>query len=183
MAMYENLGFCPNNSFGPYLLQNKADCAEKYPKEFCELLDDQHATIMKMLGDRIGYMVYKPGGYAWGRKHASIVEVLCDFPSNSEIALRITQHLQTLIPTCEYAETGKKILIEDVISPEALGGDLCYFGYESFARWGFFQDGVAYADNPLVVKDGRALFSNDNFVVVIEDKEEYVDVKILKTTY
>ena len=181
--MFESEGVCPNNNFHMYIMKNEAESSEKFPKEISETICYQHKTIMNTLGDRTEYMVYKKGGYAWGRHNSSIVEVLCDFPSNSGLALKVAQHLRTLIPNCKYCENGKKILIEDVISPEALGSDLCYFGDESFERWGFFQDGVAYADNPLVVKDGRALFSNDNFVVVIEDKEEYVDVKILKTTY
>ena len=103
MAMYEDLGFCPANSFG-----------YNYP----EATDESAlwARTKEILSDRIGFMVYDHNACAWGRKICSVVDVF-RFGGESTLGLEIACALQHYIPICSYSATGKKILIKDVINP------------------------------------------------------------------
>ena len=65
MAMYEDLGFCPNNSFTHYAMSRSSIYADE---------DSGLRIIYDVLGDRKGYMVYAndaiDGSFYW----SSIIE-------------------------------------------------------------------------------------------------------------
>jgi len=100
MAMFENLGMCPNNGFSRMNSDQEVNA-------------DWDRTS-KILGDRKGYMVYSKGGF--NAAGAYIFPMLM----NDELGLEIAIVLRELIPECKYAETGKMILITDVINPEQI---------------------------------------------------------------
>ena len=113
MAMFENEGFCPNNSFYHYGMEGKHKISDAWEKN-CDIL-----------GDRLGYMVYTEAGCAY--KGCYVVDCLM---GESDIALEIAITLKTLIPECKYAEIGRKILITDVINPYQIPG--ISGGYDKF---------------------------------------------------
>lgn len=105
MAMFENEGFCPNNSF--------LHCAIQYGDNIPENYQRTH----ELLGARPGYMVYTPGGvsyYGW--------PYVCDalIGATGTFGIEVACYLQTMIPTCVYAETGRKIWVTDLINPFAI---------------------------------------------------------------
>lgn len=103
MAAYENLGFCPANSFG-----------FNYPESQDSAL---WARTKELLSDRIGFMVYDRNACAWGRKVCSAVDVF-RFGGESTLGLEVACALQHYIPVCKYSDSvGKKILIKDIINP------------------------------------------------------------------
>ena len=166
MAMYEKEGSCPSNAFLRYRIDGKAAV--------------EHEKIVELLGDRIGYMVYDQKDHAWGRYYPSVVEALLG--GNGSLGFRVARYLRNIIPVCRYAEIGKKIVIHDVLSPSQIAGDILYFRDESFERWAFFgKDGKAHPDDPITIKDGRAIFSDERFLVVVVDKEDIVEMWILAT--
>ena len=99
MAMYEDLGFCPNNSFLHYAQGNHV------PKIWKRTRD--------LLGDRIGYMVYTESCTYNGGCYV----VDCLVGAETTIGVEIACLLKTMIPKCKYAKVGRKILITDVINP------------------------------------------------------------------
>ena len=102
MAMYENLGFCPNNQFLHYALEEKN-------------IPDVWNRTREILGDRTGNMVYTKAGTSCRDKWCHVVD--CLVGAESTIGVEISNLLKTMIPQCKYAEIGKKILVTDVINP------------------------------------------------------------------
>ncbi len=92
MAMFENEGYCPNNSIHNFLTS------------------EANMKMKKVLGDRSGYMVYDPLAQDCSRYTSSIIDVLGD----EDLGIAIAYCLKYLIPECKYSEIGKKILIRDV---------------------------------------------------------------------
>jgi len=104
MAMFENEGFCPDNSFCfyDYNLQNALS-----------------PCTLGVLGDRTGYMVYD-------KIHCSKEPYVVDMflgGNNSTLGLEVACAFRELDPDCVYAEKGKKIIIFDVISSECIHSD------------------------------------------------------------
>lgn len=102
MAMYEDLGFCPNNSFMQYELEHHGEVPELW-KRTCEIL-----------GERPVYMVYTKEGYVY---NGWCYVVDCLVGATNTMGVEIACLLKTMIPECKYAEVGRKILITDVINP------------------------------------------------------------------
>ncbi len=102
MAMYENLGFCPSNSFTTYF-----QTGERAP------LFDKAQKALNLLGDRKGYMVYE--GCSPNYNLPYIVDAICG--ATGTLGLQICAALEYLIPDCKYAVNGRKIRCHDVISP------------------------------------------------------------------
>ena len=101
MAMFESEGFCPNNSFTLYALEHKGEIP--FWKRTREIL-----------GDRQGYMVYSGAGCS----HNDWCYVVdCLVGATNTMGVEIACLLRSMIPTCRYAEVGRKILITDVINP------------------------------------------------------------------
>lgn len=107
MAMYESHGFCPNNSFLHYALE-KGDAT---PANW--------RITQKLLGDRTGYMVYTKAGNAY-YGYSYVVDALIG--ATDTLGIEVACKLQALIPVCKYAETGRMILITDVINPFLIPG-------------------------------------------------------------
>lgn len=98
MAMYEDKGFCPNNSF--------LECAIGYGKELPEIW----TRTSELLGDLTGYMVYTEAGvsyYGW--------PYVCDalIGATSTMGVEIACQLK-------HAQTGRMILVTDVLNPFAI---------------------------------------------------------------
>lgn len=107
MAMFEDLGFCPSNSFTQYELEKGGKVSPFWEQ------------TQKLLGSRIGYMVYTPAGNSYnGGCHV----VDCLVGATTPMGISIATKLETLIPKCIYAEVGKKILLTDVINPFQIPG-------------------------------------------------------------
>ena len=100
MAMFEEIGYCPNNAFGMY-------SKEKNPN---------WGRTMEVLGDRRGYMVYTPGG-CW-KEESYIVD--CILGGKETLGIEIATVLSVLIPECRYPRVGKKILLTDLVNDLAI---------------------------------------------------------------
>lgn len=143
MAMFENLGYCPTNDFLHYEMEEK---------EIPKIWEDAKRT----LGDRTGYMVYdkescKHDGWCYA--------VDCLVGCTSYLGFYIAKKLKEMIPVCKYGETGRKILLTDVLDPYKIPG-LCFT--ESDHRYAFSQD--------LSVRE------DDRYVVGIRDEGEAVQL-------
>lgn len=147
MAMFENEGFCPNNSFLHYVMEKQEELPEIWER------------TNELLGDRKGYMVYTEAGCVW---HGYCYVVDCLVGATSTIGIEVATHLKTLIPNCKYAETGRKILVTDVINPYQIPG-LCMKG-ETF-----------------VSSDGKVvILEDDRYVVGITDEGKAVHLYFFK---
>ena len=102
MAMFENEGFCPSNSFGFYIRE----------REDKNALSDR---VLDILGDRRGYMVYDKDSCS---KEAYVVDMFLG--GNTTLGLEVAVILREYDPKCVYAEHGKKILIYDLINPHQM---------------------------------------------------------------
>ena len=179
MAMYRNEGVCPVNQFLFYLV--------KFPEDEQKMRD----PINKLLGQRTSYMVYNRKEYAWwNRNEPSIVKVLMgeknkkdvsDSNPTLQLAYKVAEHLNRIIPECVYPDTGKKIQIHDVLSPFQISEDIYYYGDDGTERWGFCKYGYSDSNEPLLVRGNKAIFSDDRYLVVVKNKEEVVDIYILET--
>lgn len=101
MAMYENEGFCPNNSFLRYQLENYENVPEFWER------------TREILGDRTGYMVYTENGCS-NNDWCYVVD--CLVGSTTTLGVEVACKLEAMIPDCVYGKTGRKILVTDVIS-------------------------------------------------------------------
>lgn len=168
MAMYETLGYCPDNSFSYFMNKGKYSPTAE--------------IVMDILGDRTGYMVYDKSQYAYGHRNPSIVEVLLG-GKEGDLGVEVANYLENLIPKCEYGVTGKKIQIEDVVTPYAMDIDICHHErYDKpLAEWCFFKNGWSNPKDPVIVKDGKVILYDKRFVVYIKEKdEETVIIKIFR---
>ncbi len=96
MAMYENQGYCPNNSFG----------STEIPA------GDGWEEVKEVLGARTEYMVYPNASNNYAGCY-----IVPMFKEGDEVARQVAYKLQAFIPECIYAEKGKKIACYDVINP------------------------------------------------------------------
>ena len=161
MAMYEIEGFCPSNSFFHYGIKLVGEKATKA------------RDIMNVLGDRTGYMVYDGDNVTYGTNNPTIVELLLE----DEIGIDVAKMLAQLIPECQYAKVGKKILIKDVINPRQIPG--IYNVTEKM--WSFINhEGTLNINCPVFHEENRHMFTSDNFVSVVENQDAQVVIWIFK---
>lgn len=143
MAMFEKEGFCPNNSLS------------------------QITMAKKMLGDRTAYMVYDDKDTEYGSYRSTIAECLdC---GDEAFIVQVCSHLQAIIPVCIYAEKGRKIRIHDLVSPYQCADDLIQMGDLDRWNWSFTEHGRANEDHPLLSKDSRRIFFNNDWFVMIDN--------------
>lgn len=128
MAMYENQGYCPNNSFG----------FEKIPA------GDGWEEVKEVLGARTGYMVYPNGSNNYAGCY--IVPMLKE---GDTVARKVAYKLQAFIPECIYAKKGKKIACYDVINPYQIP---IAIGVNGYSKWVLCQ-GLSEADNFIAEND------------------------------
>ena len=115
MAMYENRGYCPNNEFLHYQMNQGNKVSDSWEK------------TKEILGDRIGYMVYSENGYA--TKSSYIVDALAG--ATGTLGLDVANALKFLIPECKYAETGRPIICTDLINPYQIPANIV----ENDGKW------------------------------------------------
>lgn len=98
MAMYENRGFCPSNSFTLEEMRGNTSYFWNRTRE--------------LLGDRIGYMVYDD--VPKGNGHGYFVDALTH--ATGTLGIEVAAALKTMIPECHYAnaEVGLPIVLKDV---------------------------------------------------------------------
>lgn len=102
MAMYENEGYCPFNNFSRFERESPA-------------VSPLWHRAKKLLGHRIGYMVYTKGGHS-ETNWCSIVDAIAGAPHGSTLGVEVASILYALIPECLYGVVGRKILITDVLA-------------------------------------------------------------------
>ena len=107
MAMYENEGFCPNNTFTHYALEKGENVSKLWTR------------VQEILGDRPGYMVYTNSNVCY-YDTCYVVDALMG--ATSTMGIEIATTLKLFIPKCKYAECGKKIVVMDCINPYQIPG-------------------------------------------------------------
>ena len=150
MAIFESTGFCPNNSFLHYAME-KGDAVPANWK-----------ITQKLLGDRKGYMVYTKAGCAY-YGYCYVVDALIG--ATDTLGIEVACKLQALIPVCKYAETGRMILITDVINPFQIPG----VGRNSSGDTSEF-----------VADENLAMFEDERYLVGIIDEGNAVHMYFFK---
>lgn len=151
MAMYEDLGRCPNDSFLYYVMEHNGEVPEFWKR------------TREILGDRPGYMVYTEAGYSY-KGWCYVVD--CLIGATNTMGEEIACLLQTMIPKCKYAEVGRKILITDVINPFQIPNTDCGYvnGKEKF----------------VATSDDMHIFEDDRYVCGIMDEGDAVHMYFFK---
>ncbi len=142
MAMFEDEGLCPSNSFFHMLLA----------------MEDQEKAveIQKRFGDRMGYAVYAKNEVAYVGERNSLILAIQNDP---DFGLRLADLLAILVPVCKYSEQGRKIVVHDVVSPyQAAGEDL----FESDDGFSFYENGVGNMHNPIKKKGSKYILETQN---------------------
>ncbi len=150
MAMYEHDGFCPCNEFG------------LYPYERNPLWE----ATQKILGDRIGYMVYTKNGAAYGRECASICDALMG--GKGTLGIEFACILREMIPYCKYAKKGRKVEITDLLNPHQVDG---IYLDSSTGEWKIY-DPEDWSKLHLI--------QDDRYLIITYDDGEVVSVKVFK---
>lgn len=97
MAKFESMGYCPHN-YMRFHFGEKGIFAKR---------------VLEIIGDRDGFMVYKPGHIA--KEHYSTDMLLGG--GDSTLGIEVSTILRELIPECVYPSVGDRIWIYDVINP------------------------------------------------------------------
>ena len=143
MAMYENEGYCPNNAFASNMMAKG------------------------ILESRTAYMVYHENDVEYASRRPSIVECLdC---GDRSLIVQICSHLQTIFPVCIYPGNGRKIRIHDIVNPHQCASDLVQMGDLDKWNWSFTEHGHANENHPLLSKDSRRIFFNNDWFVMINN--------------
>ena len=153
-AMYEREGFCPNNSFFRFKMDNGET------KEI--------GIIDKILGSRPGYMVYSSGECDSRYRYSSIVTLFYGEPDGA--ALKLAKHLASLIPECEYAKCGRKIRLHDI---NAVPSDIYYYDETMDMRF----------DNGELVSGSKTIIQSPNWLVIVDNHDggdDPIDVYIYR---
>lgn len=152
MAMYEDKGYCPNNSFFQYELEgNEVSPLWKRTKE--------------ILGDRTGYMVYSKGG-ANCNGCCYIVDALEG--AKGTLGIEIACALKFLIPTCKYAEFGRAIICTDLINPCLIPAEICRVNSDKWT--------LCSSEKP----EKTILIEDERYLVAIQDNKEEVHIYLYK---
>lgn len=105
MAMFENLGYCPNRAL-------RRDLLPKRQRTFGRDANPTTNEVLKEMGARVEYMVYDsstitPDDYPY-------IEPLILHQNGGMIGSFLAHKLTEYIPECKLGKIGKKILIRDV---------------------------------------------------------------------
>ena len=161
MAKYENLGFCPHNSFVN---------AELFPNK---------QTVLGVLGNRIADMYYPEDDKAWS-EDVSIVSAMLG--GDGTLGVQLACFLRFCSPISNL-EIGKPIRIHDVLNPKHISKDLYCEDPAHCQGWSFFVDGKAIKDSPVTWKEGLFLFEDDSYLVAAKDDlatDPHVDIWIFQ---
>ena len=149
MAMYEREGYCPNNAFLHYGMNGKA--GEMWEK------------TESILGDRTGYMVYSEAGCNYHECY--VVDALEG--AEGTLGIEVATALKKLIPVCEYAKIGKKILCTDLINPYQIPAKIG----EADGKWV-----LCMSEDPTKT----LLFQDERYLIAIQDEGEAVHLYIFR---
>lgn len=151
MAMYENRGFCPHNSFLHYNMNGNE-------------VNPLWETTGKILGDRPGYMVYDKAMNAY-KGECYIVDAMMG--GTGTLGLEIACALRSMIPVCKYSETGRPIVCADLLNP-----------YQIPAAIGQLEDEWKLCEGEDPAK--TVLVQDDRYLVAIQDDGNEVKVYLFK---
>ena len=154
MAKYEQLGYCPNNTFMTYRDKNPVV-----------------KVIETILGRRPYYMVYDKRDVFWkGDKRDSIVDAL--YGGNGILGIQVATYLELIMPEpLERDDEVRPIIVHDVINPAQIDGDiLCFDGGR---EWEFpVNGGVDRRRKPSskgTKESTLKLFFDTRYLVVVQD--------------
>lgn len=142
MAMYEDKGYCPNNSF----IREAQTTGEGWKE------------IREVLGDRTGYMVYLENSNNYAGCY--VVPMLFN---GDELARKVAYKLDSFIPNCEYAKEGKMIACFDVVNPYQIPMPIAV---NSNGQW-VLCDGVSKADH-FVASNDNYLVAMENLPEMVK---------------
>ena len=109
MAKYENLGYCPNNSFFQFKDNSIIDEAENVNAE----------RALTILGPRTAFMVYDKGDCTYNG-YPYVVDAICG--ATGTMGIEIATAIKVLDPICEYPDKGLKLSCYDMINPCKIPG-------------------------------------------------------------
>ena len=105
MAKYEDLGFCPHNSFTHYMMEHEGSANAN--------------RALSILGPRIAFMVYDKGVCTYNGD-PYVVDAICG--ATDTTGIEIATAIKILDPICEYPDKGLKLSCYDTISPYQIPG-------------------------------------------------------------
>lgn len=149
MAMYEKLGYCPNNAIHQHTMAN-----------------DLEKAVIAKLGDLPGYMVYDKVDNDQFSNSVSIVDML--FGENSILGFELASYLDAIIPNCRYSECGRMIVLHDVINSKAIDNKdrLCH----TAGKWMWSREGEKLDPRITKLQAGdcaKRILYNENFLVIV----------------
>lgn len=156
MAMYEDKGYCPSNAF----LQRAA---------MGENISPHWEETEKLLGDRIGYMVYdKEGNVSPGECY--IVDALMG--ATGTLGIQIASALKQIIPSCTYAQQGCPIVCTDLLNPH----QILVKARETEGKWRCLSTKQKTCSG----QEATSLYEDERYLVAIQEGEGEVHIYLYK---
>lgn len=156
MAMYEDRGYCPNNDF--------------WQRETNENnISRNWEETERLLGDRIDYMVYSPGGYEH-KGECYIVDALMG--ATGTLGIQIAAALKQLIPTCIRNEQGCPIVCTDLINPS----QILVKASEKNGKWSCLSTERRTCSG----QEAASLYEDERYLVFIQEAEGEVHIHLYK---
>lgn len=151
MAKYEQLGYCPHNSFMRFTKKSRAQ-----------------KTVEGLLGKRSVYMVYDKVDHYWEPSDKdSIVNAL--YGGSAILGIQVATYLDTVAP--EPLEENLMIVVHDIINPLQADENLRCLE----TKW-FFDDISSTKSTKRTMKceEGtrKKVFWDERYMVLIEDTPE-----------
>ena len=161
MARYENLGYCPHNSFCNYRDYNLPG----------------NPLAMQIMDGRTAEMYYPPNDKAL-TNDISIVSAMLG--GDGSLGVQIACFCKFNMPTRDFKEgdTLKPIRIHDVLNPRIIHPDLYCEDMATCSGWSFSVDGLVHKDSPVTYLDGLFLLEDEDYLVAIKDNKEEIGIDI-----
>ena len=158
MARFENLGYCPNNSFANYREYNLPG----------------NPLAMEIMGRRTADMYYPSDDKAW-TNDVSIVSAMLG--GDGSLGVQLACFFRFASPIVDD-ETFKPIRIHDVLNPKHICPDLFCGEPGEGAQWSFPVNGIIMKDNPVTYRDGMFLFEDEDYLVAVKDNTEDIGIDV-----
>lgn len=150
MAMYEDKGFCPNNEFTLFAMEEAGRLSPNWEK------------AMEILGPRTGYMVYAHNGRTF-EDWSYIVDAIEG--ATGTLGIEIAETLKEMIPNCVYAKEGRPIICADFFSFSKIPEGIKSASADDLK-----------IDSPFKT----VMHEDERYVVIIEDREMTVHIYLAK---
>lgn len=160
MARYENLGYCPHNSFANYRDYNLPG----------------NPLAMQIMGHRTADMYYPKDDKAWSND-VSIVSAMLG--GDGTLGVQLACFLRFAMPISSLEE-GRPIRIHDVINPQHICADLFCNDVENCSDWCFPVNGIIKKDDKHTWRDGMFLFEDEDYLVAAKNNEDGIDIWIFQ---